>query len=105
MHLLEGQHRDVDAVLFLTVPPNHFGGIPTLLARRFGIPTYFYDGDVPASLPRFDGFRTGFRIYDGADLSEYAAVFSSSKGGVPDLEQLGARKVHVLYYAADPYPL
>ena len=102
VHLLETQHRDTDAVLFLTVPPNHFSGIPSLLAQRFGVPTYFYDGDMPASLPRFDGFRTGFRIYDGADLSEYAAVFSSSKGGISDLQQLGARAVHILYYAADP---
>ncbi len=94
--------RDFDAVLFLTVPPNHFGGIPSELERRFGLPTYFYDGDVPASLPRFAGFRTGFRIYQGADLSEYAGVLSSSKGGIPDLLALGARKADVLYYAADP---
>jgi hypothetical protein len=100
-HLIE-THRDFDAVLFLTVPPNHFGGIPYLLERRFSLPTYFYDGDVPASLPRFSGFRTGFRIYQGADLSEYAAVFSSSKGGVDDLLRMGARQAHVLYYAADP---
>jgi Glycosyl transferases group 1 len=99
--LLE-QQRDIDAVLFVSVPPNHFGGIPALIARRFGLPTYFYDGDVPASLPRFAGFRTGFRIYAGADLGEYAAVLSNSVGGVGDLEQLGARAVHVLHYAADP---
>src|SRR5438067_1729483 len=82
------KNRDVDAVLFLTVPPNHFGGIPSLLKQRFGLPTYFYDGDVPASLPRFAGFRTGFRIYQGADLSEYAGVFSSSSGGLDDLRRL-----------------
>jgi hypothetical protein len=101
VRLLESQ-RDFDALLFLTVPPNHFGGIPTVVEKRFGLPTYFYDGDVPASLPRFAGFRTGFRIYQGADLGEYAAVFSSSKGGIDDLTKLGARRVHVLYYAADP---
>jgi hypothetical protein len=95
-------HRDVSAVLFLTTPPNHFGGIPRLIEQRFGLPTYFYDGDVPASLPRFAGFRTGFRIYQGADLSEYTCVFSSSKGGIDDLIRLGARQVQVLYYAADP---
>jgi glycosyltransferase involved in cell wall biosynthesis len=94
--------RDFDAVLFLTVPPNHFGGIPALLEERYGLPTYFYDGDVPASLPRFAGFRTGFRIYQGADLGEYAGVLSSSKGGVEDLMRLGARRVDLLYYAADP---
>jgi hypothetical protein len=101
VRLLES-HRDVDAVLFLTVPPNHFDGIPTLLARGFGVPAYFYDGDTPASLPRFAGFRTGFRIYDGVNLDEYAAVISSSVGGAPDLKRLGARTVHVLHYAADP---
>jgi hypothetical protein len=101
IQLVESQ-RDFDAVLFLTVPPNHFGGIPTLLERRYGLPTYFYDGDVPASLPRFAGFRTGFRIYQGADLSEYACVLSSSKGGIDDLVALGARDVRPLYYAADP---
>ena len=101
VRLIETQ-RDFDAVLFLCVPPNHFGGIPRLLERRFGLPTYFFDGDVPASLPRFSGFRTGFRIYQGADLREYAGVLSSSRGGVDDLQRLGAREVGVLYYAADP---
>ena len=101
IRLIESQ-PDFDAVFFLTVPPNHFGGIPRLLEERFGLPTYFYDGDVPASLPRFAGFRTGFRIYQGADLSEYACVLSSSKGGVDDLLRMGAREVQVLYYAADP---
>jgi spore maturation protein CgeB len=96
------KHRDFDGVLFLTVPPNHFGGIPSLITSRYGIPTYFYDGDVPASLPRFSGFRTGFRIYQGADLGEYEGVFSSSKGGVDDLLSMGARRVDVVYYAADP---
>jgi glycosyltransferase involved in cell wall biosynthesis len=101
VRLLES-NRDTDAVLFLTVPPNHFGGIPRLIADRFGIPTYLYDGDVPASLPSFAGFRTGFKIYAGADLSEYAGLISSSKGGVAELERLGASNVSVLYYAADP---
>jgi hypothetical protein len=99
--LIEAE-RDFDAALFLCVPPNHFGGIPAFLERQFGLPTFFYDGDVPASLPRFAGFRTGFRIYQGADLREYAGVFSNSKGGVEDLVALGARNVNLLYYAADP---
>ena len=96
------QNPDTQAVLFLTVPPNHFDGVPDLISRRFNLPTYFYDGDVPASLPRFAGFRTGFRIYQGADLSEFAGVISSSRGGVDDLLELGARNVSTLYYAADP---
>jgi len=101
IRLIESQ-RDFDAVFFLTVPPNHFGGIPRLIEHQFSLPTFFYDGDVPASLPRFAGFRSGFRIYQGADLSEYAGVLSSSKGGVEDLVRLGARSVSVLYYGVDP---
>ena len=100
-HLIETQ-RDFDAVLFLCIPPNHFGGIPRLIADRHALPTFFFDGDVPASLPQFVGFHTGFRIYQGADLDEYAGVLSNSKGGVGELLRLGAREVDVLYYAADP---
>lgn len=96
------QHRDVDAVLFLTVPPNQLAGIPSYLRRRFGVPTYFYDGDVPASLPGEAGFHTGFKIYHGADLGEYEGLFSNSRGGTQELERMGARKVRVLHYAADP---
>jgi Glycosyl transferases group 1 len=99
---LVAAERDIDALLFLCVPPNHFGGIPRRIEKQFGLPTYFFDGDVPASLPRFAGFQTGFRIYQGTDLGEYAGVLSSSKGGVDDLRRLGARNVRVLYYAADP---
>ena len=33
IHLIES-HRDFDAVFFLTVPPNHFGGIPKLFIGR-----------------------------------------------------------------------
>jgi glycosyltransferase involved in cell wall biosynthesis len=93
---------DVSALLFLCTPPNHFVGVPSSIERDFGTPSYFFDGDVPASLPRFAGFQSGFRIYQGADLGEYAGVLSSSKGGIADLEQLGARRVELLYYAADP---
>ncbi|MBI4491374.1 MAG: glycosyltransferase [Chloroflexi bacterium] len=99
--LLE-RHPDTDALLWLTVPPNQLVGIPTALRQRYGVPSYFYDGDVPASLPRFAGFQSGFKIYPGADLAEYQAFFSNSRGGVEDLKRLGARQVHVLHYAADP---
>jgi hypothetical protein len=95
-------HKDVDVVLFLTVPPNHFVGIPAHLRERYGVPTYFYDGDVPASLPSFAGFQSGFKIYHGADLAEYAGFFSNSRGGIAELERMGAPNVRLLHYAADP---
>ena len=91
-----------DAVLVLTVPLNHLAGMPYHLRRRFGLPVFYYDGDLPASLPRFQGFQSGFRIYQGADLTEYDGFIANSKGGAEELRAMGARNVHVLYYGADP---
>lgn len=94
--------NDVDAVLFLTVPLNHLRGVPSYISRKFKLPVFNYDGDVPASLPNMAGFASGFRIYQGADLGEYTAFISNSSGGALMLEQLGAEHVHTLWYAADP---
>jgi glycosyltransferase involved in cell wall biosynthesis len=93
---------DVDAVLFLGVPPNHLRGVARHVRDRRSIPVYFYDGDAPASLPAFQGFATGFRIYDDADLSEFDAILCNSESGAAQLRQMGARAVHTLHYAADP---
>ncbi|MDE2775859.1 MAG: glycosyltransferase [Chloroflexota bacterium] len=96
------RERDVDAVLFLTVPPNHLRGVPRYISRKFNVPVFHYDGDVPASLPNLSGFASGFRIYQGADLSEYTAFISNSAGGASMLEELGASNAHTLWYGADP---
>lgn len=93
---------DVDAVLFVSVPPNHLRGVATSLRDRYRRPVVFYDGDVPASLPAFQGFATGFRIYDGAEIAEFDAVLSNSEGGADALRAMGARAVHTLHYGADP---
>lgn len=92
----------IDAVLLLSVPPNHLRGVPGELRRRFGRPVLLYDGDVPASLPSWEGFATGFRIYHGADLGELDGVIANSVGGQDELRALGARSTHTLFYAADP---
>lgn len=103
-HLLEILKREdaIDAVLFVSVPPNHLRGVAAAVRQAGRIPVLFFDGDVPASLPRFQGFATGFRIYDGADLSEYDAVLSNSEGGADALREMGAKSVHTIHYAADP---
>ncbi len=93
---------DIDAVLVITVPLNHIAGLARHITARHGKPVFFYDGDVPASLPNFRGFASGFRIYQGADPSEYTAFLSNSLGGAEGLRALGARAVHALYYGADP---
>lgn len=96
------EEKDVDAIITLSVPPNHFRGLPTYVKQRYGVPTIHYDGDLPASLPKFQGFASGFRHYQGADISEYVGFISNSKGAAGELEKMGARNVKVLYYAVDP---
>jgi len=97
------KEKDVDFVLFINIPINHIQGIPTKIKKEFNIPVAFYDGDMPTILPKYAvdrGFK--FNYYVGADLSEFDAFFTNSKGVIPDLKEMGARNVHPLYYAADP---
>ncbi len=96
------EQPDIDAVIVLTVPLNHLRGVPRDLSRKHNVPFIYYDGDVPASLPNMRGFASGFRIYQGADLDEYAAFISNSSGGVELLQQLGVKNAHALWYGADP---
>jgi glycosyltransferase involved in cell wall biosynthesis len=96
------KEEDVDTVVVFTVPLNHLKGLPTYIKEKHHIPIFYYDGDVPASLPQFGGFKSGFNIYQGADLTEYDGFISNSKGGVPELEKMGAKNVSALYYGADP---
>ncbi len=96
------RESDVDALLFLTAPLNHLRGLPSAITSKFDIPVFYYDGDVPASLPNMRGFASGFRIYQGADLTEYTAFISNSSGGGAMLKELGAGNVHTVWYGADP---
>lgn len=95
------QQPDIDALLFLTVPLNQLTGVPRALSQRFDLPVFYYDGDVPASLPQLGGFDSGFRIYQGAQPEEYTAFISNSLGGERELRKLGARAVHTLFYGVD----
>ncbi len=90
------------AVIVFTVPMAHLRGIPTALRERFGIPIVFYDGDLPMSLPEFGGMDTGFNWYHDADPSEYDLVLANSEGGLPRLEELGARRTAAVFWGADP---
>lgn len=96
------KEKNVAAVLILTVPLNHLGGIPSAIRQEFGVPVCYFDGDLPASLPQFGGFASGFNSYRGADVSEYDAILSNSQGSLDMLQQLGARRTEVLWWGADP---
>jgi hypothetical protein len=101
VRLLETE-RDVDAVLIVNVPASHFAGLPSLLSRRFSVPVFYLDGDMPMSLPAFGGYASGVRGYDGVDLSEYEAVITNSRSAEPEVLRMGARRAHTLHFAADP---
>ncbi len=94
--------RDVDAVIVFTIPVNHFTGLPSLIRDRFGVPFFYFDGDVPASLPRFSGFASGFKSYEGADVSEYDAFMCNSEAGADELTAMGARAVRTVHWGVDP---
>jgi spore maturation protein CgeB len=104
-HLLSilKNEKDVDAVFIMNIPLNHIKGIADKIHQEFCIPVAYYDGDMPTILPKYAtarGFK--FNYYLDADLSEYDAFFTNSKGVISDLEEMGGRNVHALYYAADP---
>lgn len=97
------KEKDVSLVLFMNIPINHFTGIPSVIKKRWGIPVVFYDGDMPTILPRYTvsrGFK--FNYYEKANLSEYDAFFSNSKGSIPDIAEMGARNISALYWGIDP---
>ncbi len=94
--------RNVDAVIVFSVPLNHFTGLPQRLRAKYNVPFYFFDGDVPASLPKFGGFASGFRGYDGADLREYDGFMCNSTAGAEELTTMGARLVETVHWGVDP---
>ncbi len=104
-HLLNilKKEDNVDVVLFINVPLNQTRSIPTAIKKQLGIPVAYYDGDMPTILPRYATNR-GFKLnyYDGANLSEYDAFFTNSKGVISDLIEIGAKNIHALYWAVDP---
>jgi Glycosyl transferases group 1 len=97
------KERDIDILFFMNIPLNYIRGIPEKIRSIYGIPVAYYDGDMPTILPKYAsdrGFK--FNYYIDADLSVFDTFFTNSKGVIPDLEELGAKNIHPLYYAADP---
>lgn len=97
------KEKDIDALIFINIPLNHIKGIPIKIREEYGITVGYFDGDMPTILPKYAvdrGFK--FNYYVDADLSEYDVFFTNSKGVIPELKEMGAKKVYPLYYAADP---
>jgi hypothetical protein len=96
------KERDIQALLFMNVPISFIAGIARRIKDEFSIPVAYLDGDMPTALPEYiTDTHLKFNYYDGADLSEYDAFFTNSKGIIPQLKNQGAKNIHPIYYAAD----
>lgn len=94
------KESDVEAVIFIQIPLNQIRGIADSIKREFGIPVFYYEVDVPTSLPEYRGFS--FNHFINADLSEFDAFIIPSEGSKKRLLEMGARKVHILHFGVDP---
>jgi hypothetical protein len=103
-HLISVLESNVfDAILIMNIPLNHINGIPSLIRQKFDIPVIYYDGDMPTILPGYvEERKFKFNYYPGADLGEYDAFLTNSKGVLPDLEERGAHNLDVVHYGVDP---
>lgn len=103
-HLIDILERfqPIDAVVFLTVPLNHLGDIPAQVRAKTSVPVLYYDGDLPASLPRHGGFQSGFSIYNGANVTQYDGFCSNSTGALEALKEMGVSRACALWWGADP---
>jgi spore maturation protein CgeB len=97
---IEKKEKEIDAVLLIGVPLNHFNGLAEYVKSEFSCPLIYYDLDVPTSLPKYGGFS--FSYYLGADISKYDAIIVPSEGVSDELLQLGARRVFKVHFGVDP---
>jgi len=94
--------KDIQAVLFCTIPLNQIKGIPTYIKRKYGLPILYYEMDMPDSLPRYSVDRLAFDHYIGSDLSEYDAFITNSEGVLHELKEMGASRVYSIHFGVDP---
>ena len=70
------EEKNIDAIIFITIPLNQINGLPTEIKKIKNIPIIYYDMDIPSSLPSHDGFT--FQYLKGADLSEFDSFLQFS---------------------------
>ena len=94
------EEQEISAIIFIAIPLNQITGLSTSLKKQFDIPIFFYDVDLPTSLPEHGGFT--FNYYPGSDLTEYDSIFVTSEGSIPRLKELGANNVQTIHIGIDP---
>ncbi len=89
-----------DAAIFFSVPLNLIGNVPSYLREEFGIPSIYYEADMPSILPSYGGIH--FTYYLGADISRFSGFLSDSDGVETTVRAMGAKNISTLHWAADP---
>lgn len=91
------REKNIDVVLMMGVSIGIVDDFPAIIKKYFDVPLICYDGDFPWSLLRHPS-----NFYEGGRISGFDAFIINSKGGVKDVEDLGAQNVFTLQYGADP---
>jgi spore maturation protein CgeB len=94
------QENGIEAFIIMGVPLNHLNGLATKVREIRNIPIFYYDLDLPTSLPSQGGFT--FNYYKGADLREYDSFIVTSEGSADQIREMGASQVNVVHYGVDP---
>lgn len=94
------QEKDISAIINIGLPLNQLKGLAHDLKKRYNLPIFFFDVDLPTSLPENGGFT--FDYYTGADLAEYDSFIITSEGSQLRLKEMGALSVDVVHIGIDP---
>lgn len=94
------QEKNISVIINMGLPLNQLKGLAKDLKRDYDIPIFFFDDDLPTSLPEHGGFT--FNFYQGADLSEYDSFIITSEGSKSRLLEMGANSVEFVHIGIDP---
>jgi glycosyltransferase involved in cell wall biosynthesis len=94
------QEKNFSAIINMGLPLNQLRGLAKDLKKNYGTPIFFFDDDLPTSLPENGGFT--FNYYEGADLSEYDSFIITSEGSKTRLLEMGANSVEFVHIGIDP---
>lgn len=94
------QEKDISAIINIGLPLNQLKGLAHDLKKIYNLPIFFFDVDLPTSLPEHGGFT--FDYYTGADLTEYDSFIITSEGSQSRLKEMGALSVDIVHIGIDP---
>lgn len=94
------EEKNISAIINMGLPLNQLKGLAKNIKKEYGLPIFFFDDDLPTSLPENGGFT--FNFYPGADLSEYDSFLITSEGTKSRLLEMGANSVEFIHIGIDP---